>query len=103
METVMKYLTASLLALGIAAGPAMANDRIEAACLADLQESPLPPETTFEDLAPACGCIAAEASDAQVADMINVLDRRSDGENAEFPESVDPLFESCFADSEGEG
>ena len=96
----MKYITASLVVLAAAAAPAMANDRIEAACLADLQESPLPPETSFEDLAPACTCIAMEASAEQEADMIDVLDRRLDGEAAEFPESVAPLFETCFAGPE---
>ncbi len=99
----MKYLTASLVVLGAVAAPAMANDRIEAACLADLQGSPLPPETTYEDLAPACGCIALGATAEQEAEMIDVLDRRLDGESAEFPESVAPLFESCFATEGGEG
>lgn len=99
----MKYLTASLVVLGAFAAPAMANDRIEEACLADLQGSPLPPETTFEELAPACSCIATQATAEQEADMVDVLDRRLEGEAAEFPESVAPLFESCFATEGGEG
>lgn len=93
----MKYLTASLVVLGLAASPAMANSRIEADCLKDLRESTLPPETTVEQLEPACSCIAEGVDAQQEADIIEVLDLRLEGQTVQFPDSVAGLFATCFA------
>lgn len=90
-----KLLISAGLALALSP-TALANDRLEAACLADLQSSPLPPDVSLSDLAPACTCLAETEDQASVDLMLATLDQREAGEAVDFPEAVQPIIDACF-------